>query len=55
MHLFKMNDTCAMHLKYCMIHERMFMVQQVLSMVNGPEQNKSKHSVRGTCFDSQSS
>ena len=48
--------------RYCVIHERKFMVQQVLSTVNGSEQNKSMHyfarakrSVRGTCFDSQSS
>ena len=48
--------------RYCVIHERTFMVQQVLFTVNGSEQKKSMHyftpakrSVRGTSFDSQSS
>ena len=48
--------------RYCVIHERKFVVQQVLSTVNGSEQKKSMHyfarakrSVRGTCFENQSS
>ena len=61
MHLFKIKDTFYCYtVRYCVIHERKFMVQQVLSTVNGSEQKKSMHyfarakrSVRGTYFDSQ--
>ena len=58
MHIFKINDTIPTQWKCCVIHERIFMVQQVLSTVNGSEHNSSIHCfarakrlVRCTCFD----